>query len=80
MYFDKEQDLNKVDKILQHAKKEGEIIAMDSNARSTSWHDTITNNRGNHLEEYISSKPLQIMNEQSTKPPSQTVYAKVTLT
>ena len=71
MYFDRQkpvgQDLNKVDKILQHAEKEGVIIAMDSNARSTSWHDTITNNRGKHLEEYISSKPLQIMNEPSTK-------------
>jgi hypothetical protein len=40
---------------------------MDSNARSTSWHDTITNNRGKHLEEYLSSKQLQIMNEPSTK-------------
>jgi hypothetical protein len=71
MYFDRQkpigQDLNKVDKILQHSKKEGLIIAMDSNARSTSWHDTITNNRRKHLEEYISSKQLQIMNELSTK-------------
>jgi hypothetical protein len=40
---------------------------MDSNARSTSWHDTITNNRGKQLEEYISSKQLHIMNDPSTK-------------
>jgi hypothetical protein len=40
---------------------------MDSNARSTSWHDTITNNRGKHLEEYIISKQQHIMNEPSTK-------------
>jgi len=40
---------------------------MNSNARSTSWHDTI-NNKGKHLEENISSKQLQIMNETSTKP------------
>jgi hypothetical protein len=39
---------------------------MDSNARSTSWHDTITNNRGKNLEEYIISKHLHIMNEPST--------------
>jgi len=38
---------------------------MDSNARSTSWHDTTTSNRGKHLEEYIISKQLNIMNEPS---------------
>ena len=41
---------------------------MDSNARSTSWHDTSTNNRGKHLEDYIISKQLHIMIERSTKP------------
>ena len=54
MYFDRqkpiEQELTKVDTILQHAKREGAIIAMDSNARSTSWHDTTTNNRGKRLK------------------------------
>jgi hypothetical protein len=71
MYFDRqkpiEQDLTKVDTILQHAKREGAIIAMNSNARSTSWYDKITNNRGKHLEDYIFSKQLHIMNEPSTK-------------
>jgi sugar/nucleoside kinase (ribokinase family) len=68
MYFDRqkppEHDLTKADAILQIAKSVGAIIAMDSNARSTSWHDT-TNNRGKHLEEYIVSKQLHIMNEPS---------------
>ena len=54
MYSDRqrplEHDLTKVDAILQHAKKIGAITAMDSNARSTSWHDTLTNNRGKNLE------------------------------
>jgi hypothetical protein len=40
MYFDRknpiEQDLIKIDKIIQHANKKGVIIAIDSNARSTS--------------------------------------------
>jgi hypothetical protein len=40
---------------------------MDSNARSTTWYDTTTNNRGRHLEEYIISKQLHIMNEPSKK-------------
>jgi ribosomal protein S10 len=39
---------------------------MDSNARSTSWHDTTTNNREKYLKEYIISKQLHIMNEPST--------------
>ena len=43
MYFDRqkpiEQDVTKFDKILQYAKREGAIIAMDSNARSTLWQD-----------------------------------------
>ena len=69
MHFDRqrplEHDLTKVDAILQHAKKVGAIIAMDSNARSTSWHDTLTNNRGKNLEEHIISKHLHIMNEPS---------------
>ena len=69
MYFDRqkpiEQELTKVDTILQHAKREGAIIAMDSNARSTSWQDTT--NRGKRLEDYIIRKQLHIMNEPSTK-------------
>jgi hypothetical protein len=59
MYFETqkplEHDLTKVDAILQHVKRVGAIISMDSNARSTSWHDTTTNNREKHLEEYIIS-------------------------
>ena len=58
IYFNRQKplqhDLTKVDAILQNAKRVGAIIAMDSNARSTSWHDT-TSNRGKHLEEYIIS-------------------------
>ena len=71
VYFERQKpiqkDLTKVDTILQHAKREGAIIAMDSNARSTTWHDTKTNNSGKHLEDYIISKQLHIMNEPSTK-------------
>jgi hypothetical protein len=69
MYLDRqktlEHDLTKVDAILQHAKRVGTIIAMDSNARSTSWQDTTTNNKGKHLEEYIISEQLHIMNKPS---------------
>ena len=55
MYFDRqkpiEEDVTTVDTILQHAKREGAIIAMNSNARSKTWHDTKTNNRGKYLED-----------------------------
>jgi ribonuclease HI len=70
MYFDInrqiEDDLNKIEAILQHAKGAGVIIAMDSNSRSTSWHDSLTNSRGRILEEFLISKHLHIMNEEST--------------
>ena len=60
-----EYDLNKVDAIMQHAKDTGTIIAMDSNARSTTWHDNITNHRGRMLEEFLASVQLHILNEDS---------------
>jgi len=69
MYFDInrqiEGDLNKIEAIMQHAKGTGTIIAMDSNARSTTWHDHITNHRGRILEEFLVSAQLQILNEDS---------------
>ena len=70
MYFDInrriEDDLNKIEAIIQHAKGAGVIMAMDSNSRSTSWHDTLTNTRGRILEEFLISKNLHIMKEEST--------------
>jgi hypothetical protein len=38
---------------------------MDSNARSTTWHDHITNHRGRILEEFLVSVQLHILNEDS---------------
>jgi hypothetical protein len=38
---------------------------MDSNSRSTSWHDILTNSRGRILEGFVMSKQLHIMNEES---------------
>jgi hypothetical protein len=69
MYFDKSQrietELLKIEAIIQHAKGAEELIAMDSNSRSTSWHDTLTNTRGRILEEFLMSKQLYIMNNES---------------
>jgi hypothetical protein len=70
MYFDInrqiEGDLNKIEAIIHHAKGAGVLLAIDSNSRSTSWHDTQTNARGRILEEFLLSKHLHIMNEEST--------------
>ena len=73
MYFDINRQivdaLNKIETIIHHAKGAGVLLAIDSNSRSTSWHDTQTNTRGRILEELIISKHLHIMNEKSTLTP-----------
>ena len=61
-----EIDLQKIHAILTQAKGIGIILAIDSNARSTSWHDVLTNNRGKKLEEFIISEQLHIANEESS--------------
>ena len=58
-----ENDLKKVDKVIEYSKTQGILIAMDSNARSKTWYDHITNTRGNILEEYLLGQNLHIMNE-----------------
>jgi exonuclease III len=60
-----ETDLLKIEAIIQHAKGAGVLIAMHSNSRSTSWHDTLTNTRGRILEEFLMSKQLHIINGES---------------
>jgi hypothetical protein len=69
MYFDREHqiedDLIKMESILHHSKNTGVLIASDCNARSTLWHDKLTNTRGRILEEFITSKQLFILNEDS---------------
>ena len=57
-------DLMKIEAIIQHAKGTGILIAMDSNSRSTSWHDTLTNTRDRILEEFLLSQQSHIMNEE----------------
>jgi len=59
-------DLQKIQTILTRVKGVGIIFAIESNARSTPWHDVLTNNRGNKLEESIISKQLHIANEESS--------------
>jgi len=69
MYFDRERqiedDIAKIELILHHSKNTGILITADCKARSTLWHNKITNSRGRILEEFITSKQLFILNEQS---------------
>ena len=58
-------DLHKIENIQRLANGRGLLMAMDSNARSTTWYDTITNKRGRTLEEFIISNGLNIANEDS---------------
>jgi hypothetical protein len=50
-----ETDMLKIEALPQHPKGAGVLIAMNSNSRSTSWHDTLTNTRGRILEEFLMS-------------------------
>jgi len=69
MYFDINRtidtDLQKIKEILTHAKGTGIIFAVDTNARSTTWHDVLTNKGGEALEEFLISRQLYIASEES---------------
>ena len=69
MYLDITEKLHKttqqINDILQLAGTRGLLIMMASNSRSRTWHDKLTNGRGKKLEEFLISKQLFIMNEDS---------------
>ena len=69
MYFDIKRpidyDLQKMQAVMTHAKGMGIVFAIDSNARSKSWHDVLTNKRGRAMEEFILSMRLHIANEEN---------------
>ena len=60
-----ENNFSKMDEILKFSKGEKILIAADTNSRSKTWHDVITNPRGRKLEEYLASNQLHILNEES---------------
>jgi len=69
MYFDITENMDsktaKIEEIIKIGTGIGILIAVDSNSRSRAWYDRQTNTRGRTLEEYIYSRDLNIMNEQS---------------
>ena len=70
MYLDRENqienDLIKMELVLQYAKNIGVLIASDTNARSSLWYDRVNNIRGRILEEFITTKQLYILNEENS--------------
>ena len=68
MHFDTTRpidiDMRILDTIIKH-EKPGFLISMDSNSRSNSWHDVLTNGRGRTLEGDIMCKMMHIMDEDS---------------
>jgi hypothetical protein len=50
------------------------VFTIDSNARSTSWHNVLTNKRGKAMEEFLISKHLHIANEESRYTTFQTCH------
>ena len=69
MDMDRNQQLDdyllKIEAIIQHAKGAGILLAMDSNSRYNTWNVTRTNTRGRIPEEFLTSKQLHILNEES---------------
>ena len=72
MYFDIDDqiqnNLNEMDKLIRFAKEGIILMAVDSNARSKTWHNAKTNARGRNLEEYLVSRHLHIINEECYRP------------
>jgi hypothetical protein len=68
IYFDYEEQIenkfHKMDEIMRFINGGRILIAADSNARSKTWHDVITNCRGRKLEEYLASKHLYLASKQ----------------
>jgi len=59
--------LQTIEQIIEFNKSTKLIMIFDSNARSTLWHDTTTNNSGKMMEDSIASNQLYIINEDSKR-------------
>lgn len=69
MYMDITENIDngiqKISHTLQLANRSSILITMDSNSRSRTWYDKLTNKRGKTLEEFIISNQLIILNKGS---------------
>ena len=62
-----ENNFQTLENVLEFTEGAKLIITMDSNARSTTWHEVITNNRGKMMEKFVASYQLHIINEDSPR-------------
>lgn len=69
-------DIRKIENIINHAQGVGTIICVDSNSRNTLWHDTVTNRRGEILEDFLLTSNLYVMNENVAAPTFETIRGK----
>ena len=72
MYCDSHRDIEEairqLEKVMAYTKGNGLLTAMDSNARSKVWHDTITYPCGKILEEFLICNDLYVLNEATATP------------
>jgi len=62
---DNEINVMKTEQILNYSKGQGLLIPADSNARSKTCYDKITNQRGKVLEDFLTIYNLYIVNDKS---------------
>jgi hypothetical protein len=62
-----ENNIKTIEKIVKFTKGAKIVMAINSNCRSTTWYDVLTDTRGKVLEEFFASNQLHIINEDSTK-------------
>lgn len=71
VYFDYTEPIDNsikiLERILKFTKGKKLLIAIDSNCRSTTWHDIKTNPRGKALEEFLTYNQLHVLNEDSER-------------
>ena len=69
IYLDYNEPIGNNIRTLEKIKftKGAKLIAMDSNSRSTTWHDVLTNSRGKLLDEFLANNQLHIINEDSAR-------------
>ena len=65
-----------MESILQFIKGGKLIVGVNSNSRSTVWHDKITNIRGKKLEEFVASHHLHVINEENKRTTFQSTRGK----
>jgi len=65
---DTEEDIRQLEKVMDYTKENGLIIAVDSNARSKMWQNTVTSQRGKIFEEFIIYNDLYVLKEAAETP------------